>query len=66
MDEFVEVRQRDKITFQQLGAFLGLAQFKTRAAQNHFAAMLDIALDDLLEVERLRPAMVDRQRIDAE
>ena len=54
------------ITFEQLGAFLGLLQFKARAAQNDFAAMLDVALDDFLEIERLRPAMINRQRIDAE
>ena len=28
--------------------------------------MLDVALDDFLEIERLGPAMVNRQRIDAE
>jgi len=45
-DELVEVRQCDEITFQQFGAFLGLAQFKARATQNDFAPMLDIALDE--------------------
>ena len=42
-NEFVEVRQRDEITFQRLGALLGLAQFEARAAQNDFATMLDVS-----------------------
>ncbi len=66
VDELVQVRQRYDIPFQQLGAFLGLAQFKPRAAQYYFAAMLDVALDDFLEVERLRTAMINRERVDAE
>ncbi len=65
-DEFVEVRQRDEITFEQLGAFFGFLQFKARAAQNDFAAMLDVALDHFLERERLRLAVVNRERVDAE
>ena len=66
MDEFVEVRQRENVAFQQFGALLGLLQFKARAAQNHFAAMLDVALDDFLEIERLRLALMNRERVDAE
>ena len=45
-DEFIEVRQRDEVAFERLGALLGLAQFKARAAQDDFAAMLDVAGDE--------------------
>src|ERR1035438_4267008 len=65
-DEFVEIRQRNQITFEQLGAFLGLLQFKARSAQNYLASVLDVALDDFLEGERLRLAVVNRKRVDAE
>ena len=41
-DEFIEIRQRDEITFQRFGAILGLAQFEARPAEDDFAAMLDI------------------------
>ena len=42
-DEFVEILQRNQITFQRFGALFSFAQFKARAAKNHFAAMLDIS-----------------------
>ena len=65
-DEFIEVRQRDEITFERFGALLRLAQFETRAAQNHFAAMLDVSGVRLLEGEQLRPAVIDREHDDRE
>ena len=46
-DELVEVGERDEVAFEHFGAFLGLAQFEARAAQDDFAAMLDVALDQL-------------------
>ena len=48
-DEFIEIRQRDEITFERLRAFLGFAQFEARPAQNDFAAMLDVSLVRFLE-----------------
>src|SRR5207247_4744884 len=42
-DEFVEIPQRNQITFQRFSALFGFAQFKTRTAQDYFAAMLDVA-----------------------
>ena len=44
-DEFIEVRQRDEVTFERFRALLGFAQFEARPAQDHFAAMLDVAAD---------------------
>ena len=64
-DELVEVGQRDEIAFERLGALLGLPQFEARAAQDHFAAMLDVAVDELLESEQLRAAVVDGELLTA-
>ena len=43
-NEFIEIRQRDEITFERFRALLGFAQFETRPAQNDFAAMIDVSL----------------------
>jgi hypothetical protein len=66
VDELVEIRQGDEVTFQNSGALLGLLELEARAAQDDFAAVLDVALDDFLEIERLGAAMIDGQRVDAE
>src|ERR1017187_2015333 len=63
-DEIVEVRQRDKITVEQFGAFLGLLQLEPRPAQHDLAAVLDVAIDEFLQSERLGPAVVNRQHVD--
>ena len=39
---------------------------KARAANDDFAPVLDVAVDQLLETERLGPAMIDGQRVDRE
>ena len=64
-DEFVQVGEGDEIAFQHFRALFRLAQFEFRAADHHFAPVLDVAIDQLLEPQRLGPAMVDGQRIDA-
>ena len=46
-DEFIEVGQRDEITFERFGALLRFAQLETRPAQNDFAAMLDVSVRSL-------------------
>ena len=63
-DEFVEVRQRAEVAFEDFRAFLGLLQLKPRAAQNDFAPVLDVAIDEFLQPERLGPAMINRQHVD--
>ena len=65
-DEFIEVRQRDQITFESFRALFGFAQFKARAAKHHFAAMFDVSRVRFLEGKQLRPAMIDRQHVDRE
>ena len=65
-DELIEVVQGANVALEQLGALLGLTQLEAGATQHDLAAMLDIALDDFLEVQRLRLAVVDGQGIHAE
>ena len=43
-NEFIEISQRDQISFESFGALLRFAQFIARPAQNHFAAMIDVSL----------------------
>src|SRR5262249_11176659 len=63
-DEFVEIAQSAKVAFEDFGAFFGSAQFETGAAQNHFAPVLDISLDQFFEVKRFRFAVIDSQGVD--
>ena len=65
-DEFIQVRQGAEVAFENLGAFLGLLQLKARPAQNNLAPMLDIALDKLLQVQRLGPPVIDGEAIHGE
>ena len=65
-DEFIEIRQRDEITFERFGALLRFAQFEARPAQNDFAAMLDVSGVRLLERKQFRPAVIDREHDDRE
>ena len=65
-DEFIEIGQRDEITFERFGALLGFAQFEARSAQNDFAAMIDVSWICLLERQQFRPAVIDREHVDRE
>src|SRR5438093_321986 len=65
-DEFVEVGERDEITFEGFGAFFGFAQFEAGPSQYHFAAMLDVSAVGFLERKQFRPAVIDRQHDDRE
>ena len=53
-----------EIAFEDFRAFLGLLQLEPRAAQHHFAPVLDVAIDEFLQAERLGPAVVNRQHVD--
>src|SRR6266566_4655488 len=65
-DEFVEVGERDEITFEGFGAFFGFAQFEAGPSQYHFAAMLDVSGVGFLERKQFWPAVIDRQHDDRE
>ena len=58
--------ERDLEAFEDVGPGLGLAQLELGSPPDDFAAELDELLDDLEEVEHLRPAAGDRQHDDAE
>ena len=49
-----------------LRAILGLTEAELGAARDHIAAVLDVALDQLLDVHLLRPLLVEGQQRDAE
>ena len=66
LDHLVEVGQGDEVSLQHLGAALSLAQLEAGAAQHDLAAVLDEAVDQLLEIERLRAARIDGELADGE
>ena len=65
-DEFVQVGQGDEEGFKFFGAHFGFGQEMAGAAQDDFAAVLDVAGDGLFERKQLRLAMVDGQHGDGE
>ena len=60
-DELIEVGERDEERLEFLGAGFGLAEQIPRAAQDHLAAVVDVARDGVLERKQLRLAVVDGQ-----
>ncbi len=65
-DEFIQMRQRDQVSLKGLGARLGILEFMPRAANDDLAAVLDVTGDDLLDIQRLGFAVIDRQHVGAE
>ncbi len=65
-DEFIEIGQGDEVAFQSFGALLGLAQVEAGAADDDFAPMVDVAIDQLLETEGLGASVIDGQGVDGE
>ena len=66
LHEVVEVIERDDVALEDVGPVLGLAQAEARAARDDIAAVLDVALDQLLDVHLLRPLAVEGEKRDAE
>jgi len=64
--EVVKIVEGDLVAFQEVGAVLGLAEAELRAARDDLAAVLDVALDELLDVHLLGPLLVEGQQDDAE
>ena len=58
--------ERDLQPFEDVVARLGLAQLELGAAADDLAAELDEALDQLEQVQHLRPAADDGEHDDAE
>src|SRR5947199_8400983 len=65
-DEFVEVGERDEITFEGFGAFFGFAQFEAGPSQYYFAAMLEVTAVGFLERKQFPRAVIDGQHDDRE
>src|SRR5262249_42205293 len=63
-DEFIQICERNKVTFESFSPFLGLLQFEASPAHHHFAPMLDVAIDQLFEIERFWPAVIDSEGVD--
>ena len=66
LDEVVKVGQGDEVAFEFLGLDFGFVEEEAGAAEDHLAAMLDVAGDGVLERKQLGPAVVDGQHVDAE
>src|SRR5688572_15039728 len=62
-DEIVEVREREQIALENFRSFLRLLQLIASAAQDYFAAMLDVALNHFLEIQDLWAAVIDCQHV---
>ena len=65
-DKVIDLGSREEQSFKNLGAGLRLAQKKAGAAQHHFAAVLDVACDGVLDVQQTRLAVVNGQHVHAE
>src|SRR5690606_9782521 len=66
LDHRVDICQRHGQAFEDMALFTRLAQFVYGAAGHHFTAVTDKRLKHLLEVERFRLAINERDHVDAE
>ena len=65
-NEFIQIGERDQITFQDFSAFFGLSQFELCPSNHHLSPMFDITMDEFLQVERFRPTAIDREHVHGE
>ena len=65
-DHFVDIGHGDGQTDQDMGAVARLGEFEARAPGDDFLAEQDEGGDQLLQVHQQRPAVVQRQHVDAE
>ncbi len=65
-NDLVDVGQRNRQAFQDMAAFACLAQLEARATHDHFAAMNEEVLEELLQVEDARLAVDQRHHVHAE
>ena len=65
-DDFVEVVEGDEQALKDVGPLLGLGQLVLRAAHDDLGAVLDEVVDELLQVQRHRPAFHQADVVDAE
>src|SRR3569623_1010705 len=65
-DDGVDVGQRHRQPFQDMGALARLAEFEHRAPRDHFAAVADECFQYLLEIKQARLAVHHHDHVDAE
>src|SRR5690606_9233435 len=65
-DEVVEMGEGEEVCLEALGELLGLAKLEAGPTEDDLAAVLDVAVEDLLEIEGLGAPPVDREEMDAE
>ncbi len=61
-----EIAEGEEVGLEFLGLFLGLAEEVAGAPQDHLAAVLDVAVDRVLEVQEAGATLVDRQHVHRE
>ncbi len=66
LDHRVDVRQGDRLAFQDVPALAGLAQLVDGTPGHHFAAVADEHLEHVLQVQRARLAVDQGHHVDAE
>ena len=59
-DDLVDVIQGDEQTFEYVAAGLGLVEVVLRAPRHHVALMVEVVADDLVQRERARLAVHQR------
>ena len=65
-DDGVDVGQRHRQPFEDVGALTGFAKFKQRAPGDDFTAVLDKFFKGLLEIKQARLVLAQRHHVDAE
>ena len=60
-DDFIEIRDREEESVQNVFARLGLLELEPRAAGDHVETVIDIAAEEVLKVQDLRTPPVDRE-----
>ena len=65
-DELIDVRERDRLSFENVAAHALLAEPEDRAAVHHFPAVAQERLDHLAQVHELGLAVLDHHHVDAE
>ncbi|EKE17239.1 MAG: hypothetical protein ACD_10C00550G0001 [uncultured bacterium] len=65
-DDFIDIGQRNRETFEDMAAFTRLAQLEHSAPRHYFTAMRQEAFKHLLQVEQARLAVDQRHHVHAE
>ncbi len=66
LDNRIDIRQRNRQTFKDMGAIARFAQFKNGAARHDFTTMTHEGFQNLLQGHDLRLALMQRHHVDAE